>query len=317
MGSAFAQVKITGGVDFTFGKTTASIKDSLPVGSFSATTGSPTTTVTPVGSESKGLYSSNAYIDISVSEDLGNGMKASSFMEFNADGGHFGGVYAGDKSFTLSAPMGSLTLINTRTGGTIGAVLMAPVVAATDHWSSATAAVVSRSAIDALILSVPVAPGLTVAYKYLEAGGAGVPTPAATVNVLSGKYVMGSMSVAADYAMYDGASYKGDVRSTKLTLNGIYDAGVAKVGIGYDGPTAGTPNSASTGSAAAVMVAGISVPLGNITAGLNYGKRDTSSFIEAGASYAISKNTFLTASYGSFDLGTTVDTYGLRVGHSF
>jgi len=290
VGSASAQVKITGGVDFTFGKSTG---------------------------DAKGLYSSDAYIDISVSEDLGNGMKASSFMEVNVDGSFQGGAYSGDKSFTLSAPMGSLTLASTRTGGTIGAVLMAPVVSGTDHWSSTTSAVVSRSAIDAMVLSMPVAEGLTVAFKYLEAGATGSATPLATINVLSGKYVVGPMTVAADYAMYSGAAYSGDVRNTKVTLAGIYDAGIAKFGVGYDGPTAGTANSASSGTAAGVTVAGVSVPLGNLTAGFNYGKRDVSSFYEIGANYAISKSTFITASYGSFDLGTTVDTYGLRLGHSF
>ena len=176
----------------------------------------------------------------------------------------------------------------------------------------------SRSPIDALVVTVPVAPGLSVAYKYLEVKDPGVVSPAVTVNVLSGKYTTGPISVAGDYAMYSGAAYAGDVRTTKLTLNAIYDAGVAKVGLAYDGAAAGTANSASTGSATGVMVAGISVPLGNITAGLNYAKRDTNSFVEAGATYSLSKKTFVTASYGSFDIGgTSSDVYAVRLGQSF
>jgi len=294
MGAASAQVSITGGVDFNIGKH-------------------------DFAGAQKGIVSTDAYIDISVSEDLGGGMKASSFMEINVDGGFQTGAYSGDKSFTLSSPMGALTLANTRTGGTIGAVLMAPVVTYTDHWSAATASIVSRSPIDALVLTVPVAPGLSVAYKYLEVKDPGVVSPAVTVNVLSGKYTTGPISVAGDFAMYEGAPYKvADVRTTKLTLNAIYDAGVAKVGLGYDGATAGTANSLSTGSAAGVMVAGISIPLGNITAGLNYAKRDTNSFVEAGATYSLSKKTFVTASYGNFDIGgTSSDVYAIRLGQSF
>ena len=316
VGAASAQVKITGGVDFTIGKSTAA-SAATNAGSFDATTGAPKITVTPVGSDSRGLYSSDAFIDISVSEDLGGGMKASSFMEFNADGGFQGATYAGDKNFTLSAPMGSLTLANTRTGGTMGMVLMAPVVSATDHWSAATAAIVSRSAIDAAIVTVPVATGLTVSYKYLEAGGAGSATPAATVNVLSTKYTAGPLTVAGDYAVYSGAAYAGDVRSTKLTAAMTYDAGVAKLGVGYDGPSPGTANSLTSGSSAPVLAFGVSVPLGTLTAGANYGKRDAFSFIEVGATYSLSKNTFVTASYGTFETGISTDSYGLRLGHSF
>lgn len=293
VGAASAQVSITGGVDFTLGKH-------------------------DLAGTQKGLVSTDAYIDISVVEDLGNGMKASSFMEFNADGGFQTGAYSGDKSFTLSHPAASLTLTNTRTGSTLGAVLMAPVITYTDHWSGSTASIVNRSPIDALVVSVPVATGLTVAYKYLEAKDPGVASPLATINVVSGKYATGPLTLLADFASYNGTPYTGDVRTTKLTLAAVYDAGIAKVGVGYDGASAGTPNSSSTGTATGVTAAGVSVPLGNLTAGLNYAKRDTNSFIEAGASYAISKKTALTASYGTFDIGgTSSDVFGVRLGHSF
>ena len=297
-GASYAQVAITGGVDFTVGKSAQSLTD---------------------GSASSGLYSSDAYIDVTVTDDIGGGWKSMSAMEFNVDGSFQGGAYSGDKSFTLAGPTVSLTLASTRTGGTVGSVLMAPVVSASDHWGSANANVLTRSAVDALVVKATVAPGATLAYKYLEAGVTGSGTPAATVNALAGTYAVGALALAADYAAYSGAAYNGDVRNSKLTLAATYDAGVAKVGVAYDGAAAGTANNTSAGTAAGGTFIGISAPLGQaMSAGLNYGKRDNASFTEVGAQYNLSKKTFVTASYSAFsNTGGSQDSYGLRLGHSF
>jgi len=296
--TSYAQVAITGGVDFTVGKAAQSLTD---------------------GSAASGLYSSDAYIDVSVTDDMGGGWKSMSFMEFNVDGSFQGGAYSGDKNFTLAGPAASLTLASTRTGGTVGMVLMAPVVSATDHWGTANAAVLSRSAIDVLMVKTTVAPGATLAYKYLEAGATGSASPLATVNVLSGTYTVGALALAADYAAYSGASYNGDVRNSKLTVAATYDAGVAKVGVAYDGGAAGTANSSTAGTAAGGTFFGVSAPLGqSMSVGLNYGKRDNASFTETGAQYNLSKKTFVTATYASFsNTAGSQDSYGLRLGHSF
>ena len=297
-GASYAQVAITGGVDFTVGKSAQSLTD---------------------GSATSGLYSSDAYIDVSVTDDIGGGWKSVSFMEFNVDGSFQGAAYSGDKNFTLAGPIGSLTLASTRTGSTVGAVLLAPVVSATDHWSAANAAVLSRSAVDVLVVKTTVAPGATLAYKYLEAGVTGSGSAPATANVLAGTYAVGALALAADYAVYSGASYNGDVRNSKLTLAATYDAGVAKVGVAYDGAAAGTANSVTSGTAAGGTYFGISAPLGQaMSAGLNYGKRDNASFTEVGAQYNLSKKTFVTASFAAFsNTAGSQDSYGLRLGHSF
>ena len=295
--ASYAQVAITGGMDFTIGQTVQSTTD---------------------GSASKGINNTDAYISVSVKEDMGGGLTAASYMDFNVDGSFQGNAYGGDKTFSIASSTMSLTLANTRTGGTLGAVFMAPVVSSTDHWGTANALVMSRSAIDALIVKATVAPGASLAYKYLEAGVTGSGTPTATINVITAAYAAGALSLTGDYAMYSGASYTGDVRTSKLTANAIYNAGFATVGLGYDGGAAGTANSTSTGAAAGGVFFGASAPLGAATVGLNYGKRDAASVVEVGAKYMLSKQTFVTGSYAYFDnVGSKQDSYGLRLGHSF
>jgi hypothetical protein len=294
--TSYAQVAITGGIDFTLG--------------YNAQTGND--------GSNKGINSTDAYISVSVKEDMGGGVMAASYMDFNVDGAFQGGAYGGDKTFSIASSTMSLTLANTRTGGTLGAVFMAPVVSFSDHWSTVNASVMSRSAIDALIVKATVAPGASLSYKYLESGATGGTAPTATVNVISAAYAAGALSVAGDYAMYSGAAFVGDVRTTKVTANAIYDAGFAKVGLGYDGGAAGTGNSVTTGTSAGGVYFGIAAPLGATTVGLNYGKRDAASVTEVGAKYMLSKQTFVTGSYAYFDnaLGKN-DSYGLRLGHSF
>jgi len=60
-------------------------------------------------------------------------------MELNADGERSGGVYSGDRIISLSGAMGSLTIANAWSGGTLGAVMLAPTVSPSDHNSGAAA----------------------------------------------------------------------------------------------------------------------------------------------------------------------------------
>jgi hypothetical protein len=295
--ASYAQVAITGGIDFTVGKTVQSLVD---------------------GSAAVGINTTDAYISVSVKEDMGGGLMASSYMDFNVDGSFQGNAYGGDKNFSIASPTMALTLANTRTGGTIGSVMMAPSVSPSDHFSAANALVLSRSAIDALVVKFTIAPGASLSYKYLESGVTGPLTPTATVNVITAAYAAGPLSLVGDYAMTSSTAFATDVRTAKLTAAATYDAGIAKLGLGYDGGAAGSANNVSAGAAAGAVFFGIAAPLGATTIGLNYGRRDSASFLGFGAKYMLSKQTFVTASYNSFDnLAGKQDSYGVRLGTSF
>ena len=331
---AQTQASITGGVDFTYGKTIASAA---------------------AGAVDKGIAATDAYIDIAASDDLGGGWKASVFMEFNGDGARSAAPYMGDKSISIASPLATLTLVAGYTGGTLGAVMLAPTVQPTDHWTGTAAAaavaevaakpgsagtaaaaavaatgaygVMSRSGADTLVLSMPLNSNIGVSYKYSEGtSGYLTPTAGAATNVLSATYKQDKFSAAVDYNMLNIDTGGADIRLTRVTANAMYDAGFAKFALGFEGPSLKTLNTATTGTAASAVLFGVSAPMGPVTAGLNYGKRDIASFYEIGASYNLSKRTFVTGSYGSFTNAATYvqdattytsDSWGLRVGTTF
>lgn len=317
VGTSFAQVTITGGVDFTFGKTTASTADSTSY-AISQSTGLIAPTVTPAGSVSKGFAATDAYIDVNVTEDLGGGTKAVINMEFNADGAWGAGSYSGDKNITLAGASGSLTLANTRSGGILNAIMLAPIVSSTDHWSGANSGVMARGNVDALVVMMPVMSGVTLGYKYVE-GGDSYSSPTSVTHVLYGKYAQGPLTVVGEYNIRASEYLVGDVRGQRTDLTATYDAGIAKFAVGYESANLATATNSSSGSAAAATLISISAPLGSNSVGLNWGKRDSASFTEIGGQYNFSKLTYVGASIGTIvnQAGTSSDTFGVRLGKNF
>jgi hypothetical protein len=94
-----------------------------------------------------------------------------------------------------------------------------------------------------------------------------------------------------------------------------YDAGVVVVALGYDSPRRGK---ADTDAAATLL--GIKANLGQVSLGINYGKRDAASFMQLGAQYDLSKRTNVNVSFGN-DIqsasAATNDQYRLSLNHSF
>ncbi len=295
--TSFAQVAITGGVDFTYGKTTA---DSA-------------------GAVSKGIAATDAYIDVNVTEDLGGGMKSVINMEFNADGNWGATNYSGDKNITLAGPSGSFTLANTRSGGILNAIMLAPIVSSTDHWAAAVnGTVMARGGVDAAVVMLPAMGPLTVGYKYVE-GGDGYGSPTSVTHVLYGKYAQGPLTVVGEYNIRASEYLTGDARGQRLDLTATYDAGVAKVALGIETAGLNTANNTNTGTAATATLLSASVPVGNNSIGVNWGKRDAASFTEFGGQYNLSKLTYVGASVGTFvsQAGVSTDSFGIRVGKNF
>ena len=326
MGSASAQVAITGGISFAWIKDIQSRVD---------------------GSAAKSLVNSSAYIDIDVTEDLGGGVKAAGHMEFNQDGGWASSAYADTKSLVLSGPVGALTLANTRSGGNQAAALVAPTGAL---WEGAfdVGNVITRSGIDTAKVSIPVTAALTASIAYVEAYkaipvanaydgskfgfayGDGAGTPASSTYTLGATYVATGLKVVGQYNMTSAtdalnaalsAAGVTDPRTTSYDLSVVYDAGVAKLGFGYDSPRRAKQN----GTDEAAMLFGVSVPMGATTIGANYATRDKNNFFQVGAKYDLSKRTDVQAAYGTYTTagkalpsGDLVqDTWTVRLSHSF
>ena len=335
VGTSFAQVAITGGVDFTYSKNASSPAD---------------------GSAAKGIANTDAYIDIAVSEDLGGGTKATVFMELNADGAWGAGNYAGDKSINLSGPVGTLVVTSTRSGGILNNIMLAPEVNGSDHWGKAAVAtkaadavapstyslgsaavaasytpaiggggVMTRGTVDAMVLMLPAMSGFTLGYKYVEGVADGYATPVNVTHVLYGKYASGPLTVVGEYNIRASEYITGDSRSQRVDMTATYDAGIAKVAFGVETGGLNTPNSSNTTTAANAYLLSALVPVGNNAIGLNYGKRDVSSFMELAAQYNFSKTTYVAASYGTYtnalvaDGSSTVstDSFGIRLGKNF
>ena len=138
-----------------------------------------------------------------------------------------------------------------------------------------------------------------------------------------------------------------------MELSVTYDLGVAKLGYAYDGAErSGTATAVNTGTlvdsfetasyaSRAVAVAttkaanafSVTVPMGAVTFGLNYAKRDSYTMTQFGAKYDLSKRTSFSAGYGTKtakNADSTVQTalrdstsgvhgsqYRLRLNHTF
>jgi hypothetical protein len=280
-------------------------------------------------------------------------------MELNADGAWGAANYAGDKSINLTGNNGTLVVTSTRSGGILNAIMLAPEVNGNDHWGSAAketapveykagteyalstkaaaasytpatggGGVMTRGTVDALVYMLPAMGPVTLGYKYVEGVADGYATPVNVTHVLYGKYAQGPLTVVGEYNIrptdYITAN-KGDARSQRTDLTATYDFGVAKVAVGYESGGLNTANNVNSGTAAAATFFSVVAPLGNTSFGLNYGKRDVSSFTEVGAQYNLSKTTYVAASYGTYvnaaaaDGSSTfsTDSFGIRVGKNF
>lgn len=298
-GAAFAQATISGGVGF------ASIKN--------------------LSGSSQGLLNTGAWLDVAASEDLGGGMKVSAFMELNMDSSRAsaGSAYSGDRNMTLSTPSFSLTLANSRSGGNQAAALVAPVNLWDGFWGAG--GVITRANVDAAVLSVPMAGGLTVQGKYVESGPDYATSAGTTTMVLGAIYAAGPLKVAgfvnqsaftpATAATLATAGIT-NPRTMSTDLSVTYDAGVAKVGLGYDSTRRGKQD----GTDDAAILAGVTVPMGKASFGVNYGKRGNGSFNQIGAQYDMSKRTNVNLSFGNADTGAAngqTNEYSLSLNHYF
>ena len=334
VGASYAQVTISGGASVAFQR------------NFSGS--------------ANGIAFTDNTLYVSASEDLGGGMKASAAWSIENDTARGSGYLRGDQSIAVTSPAFGLALANTRSGGSQGAALVAPANLADDVWTSsvitrAAIDVVSLSiplnsaftvsakyieggsndapsadvkAAGTLALTTPTAANIAALKVLTDAAskGDGANMPGAISFSGGVTYAANGLKVVANvtqstytdnakaYAL--ATTGVSDLRTVSTDAHVIYDAGFAKVGLGYDGPRRGKAN----GKDEAAMLLGLSVPMGQTTLGLNYGKRDAASFLHAAAQYDLTKRTNVNLSYGMNTASATsgnTDQYRLSLNHAF
>lgn len=267
----------------------------------------------------KGLVLDSNSIKVSLAEDLGGGLKLTAATQIKGNSARGGNVTKEDSSIGVAGSFGSLVFANSRSSTTA----LTATGAMDNHWlwdnayTSNGGGVFSRAPVDALTYTTPSMSGANVFVQYVEAKTDGYTTPAAKSGVLGVRYAAGPFSGAARFISSSGDAYPDGVRKTSFDLGAKYNLGVATIGLGYDSKRRGVATSSSTEKAA--VVASVTAPLGPVTLGVNYGKRDVAKFAEVGVNYALSKRSSVYLDYGKATLAdkSTNSQYNLVLVHNF
>ena len=262
----------------------------------------------------KGLVLDSSSIKFDLVEDLGNGLKVSATTQFAGNSGRGGNVTKEDSSVALSGGFGSLAYQNTRTSSWAVSYGMVG-----NHWlwdgvySSNDGEVFTRTATDMISYTSPAFGGVNLVASFAEeADGSG--TPATKRSSLGAKYAAGPLSAGIRYIRGSNDSWGNNINKGGFEAGVNYDFGVAKVGLGLDGKRVGNDKSEK-----AALTAGVAIPFGKFSAGLNFAKRDESNVTELGLNYALSKRSAVYLDYGKAKMAKNASNsqYNLVLVHNF
>ena len=265
-----------------------------------------------------------AAIKLTVTEDLGGGLTATGVI--SAAGFARGNAVTGeDMSLTVAGGFGTVTMGQIEIGSGIRGLASAGAPVNNMEGEVLGAAVNS----DIVKYTAPKMGDFTLSASLTE-GSATSPTVAGLGAGLTDAGVASSraVTVGAAYAAgplaaaVDTSSWSNSASAdSRYRISANYNLGVATVGAGFDSTKAPV-----TGNRTKYTMVGVSAPLGAVTVGAVYAKKDTvatgtltgSSF---GASYALSKRTSLSANYSKWDNaeGSTVSDKktNILLAHSF
>jgi Gram-negative porin len=321
-GASFAQssVTISGGVAYGYRSTTTTA-DAVAAGTANTTgIGAPGAAAVAAKDAVKdaGFGMDTAAIKLTVTEDLGGGLKATGVI--SAAGLARGNTVAGeDMSLTLAGGFGSIMAGQIEIGSGIRGLAQAGAPVNNMEGEVLGAAVNS----DIVKYTAPAINGFTFSGSLTEGVGLGAgltdagvsSSRAVTVGVA---YANGPLSAAVDTSTWSNST----AADSRYRLSANYNLGVATVGAGYDSTKAPT-----TGAKTNYTMMGVSMPLGAVTVGAVYTKKDTAATAgnqtgtSFGASYALSKRTSLSANYSSWEYkeGSSVKNKktNLLLAHSF
>ncbi len=299
-----------------------------------STSTAPTTAAMTKG-QVRGFTLRDTAMTLTVLEDLGGGLAAFGNTKMER-GGDFRGAQVGfaDSNLGLrSTSVGEFKFTNTRSSDTFAAIV-SPAISLRDGLYDDNG-ITSRGAIDVVTYTTPdLIPGLKASIAYVEGndGDIAVPTNSSSTTVVGVSYVNGPLTVHGAYkskAKNATAATTTQISKQTFELAALYNAGVAVIGVGYDGAsTEGTTALATTGAVVqtdkAAMGLSVTVPVGQISLGMEHWVRGKSTETRFGAMYALSKRSSLTIGYGLKDYPklnnsnvTNDNQYRLSMLHTF
>lgn len=302
---AFAQVTITG---------------DLVMGYTSYTKGGATAI------DTSGFGVDTSKITFKTSEDLGGGMKLDASMSMDgldrSAASDAGGVPKGkDATLKLTTGYGALTLgsikVKDMSSGiaAVGASFyqfdkLEPVGDDTLFYT--------RPSRDFAMFEVPVGPvTLSIAQYEPKADGLGIGAAGSKTQRIvayAAAYKDGPVAANVQFASFDNRDTTQATVKDQTRLEGAYDLGMVKVGLGYQV----TNSDGTLGAKDTQTLIGLSAPFGALKVGVNFGNRQTSDFTAAtsngtrtgyilGADYALSKRTSIIGNYARWDAGSKKD----------
>jgi hypothetical protein len=229
------------------------------------------------GSHAQGLSMHDGEIYITAREDLGGGMSATARGGFTMRG-RGTSIADRDGTITLASPMGALTAGNLRACGPLDAVKSGAVTGPV-YSSNETVLQVPLdkcALIDLVSYTSPKFSDITVNAVYGEFNDSATAnqrgnTTGLTFTVLGATYAKGPIMGTADYTLYAAVKSTSQPAAgglltaldgwSRVRLAGTYDAGVAKLGLGYQMWTWGKADQ---------FLASIAVPYQNMVFGIDY-----------------------------------------------
>jgi len=273
------------------------------------------------GAKTSGLRVTDGDFVLTAVEDLGGGLKAQASMAVQSRG-RTTNVQGRDATVALMGGFGRVTIGAVESGnGIIGlAGAGAPVIGLDNGVVSAAA-----GNVDWLAYHTPNMGGFTGTIQLVDSigaagtGGAESTSGLQDAVLVGAAYANGPLSASADYTSYgQNAVAAAAATDNRFRISGMYDLGVAKLGLGY------AKQSTVAGVDTKDTFIGVSAPFGPVTVGLNYATRKvdgaaTAKGLDLGVEYALSKRTNIRAMYQTIDVGTAIDgsTARIRLMHSF
>jgi predicted porin len=269
-----------------------------------------------------------AEITVRATEDIGS-MKASAFFTIEnmntrgrtADAADAAGTAATDKGYGLNGPtnadsgislsggFGTVAINNTRSANLAANANVFGTSISNGFYES----VASRPNVQVLSYTSPeLIPGLRVAVAQAAVGSSAA-DQASKIQIVGASYSAGPLNLGVQQKSFNtsAAALVPSTEDKQTEAFATYNAGVAVIGLGYGSKT--------TTTGKAVSSFGVSVPMGAITLGADYAKRDAAEFTNYGVRYAFSKRTVLHVSAGKYQTTATnsKNQSRIRLAHSF
>ena len=236
-----------------------------------------------VSVDTNGLVVTDGNLTFKASEDLGGGMSISTSQEF-VSRGRDTAMSGRNASISLSGGFGTLTVGSVEAGnGILGLGGAGAPVYGLDNDTTLAAA----GLVDVASLTLPTMNGVTVALKTLDLPAGGVHSQGGAISSVQVMYNAGALAASVDSTNWGSAYAAGRNSRTRMSAN--YDLGVAKIGFGYENDDAGTAADKKQ------RVLGVSIPMGSMLIGANFGSSKTDGVAgnnkgtDLGVKYSLSK----------------------------